>query len=151
MSNVDLLLLASPHNASAPTHLFYTDDVLLFCKGSTSNLKTIANAFSLYGTISRQMVNWDKSYIYFGYSIPSHRQAQILQIINMRCGKLTISYLGIPLFRDKHKKIYLRPIANKILTQLLLWKGCTLSMVGRVCLINSIVTSMFIYSFMVYK
>lgn len=60
------------------------------------------------------------------------------------------TYFGIPLFKDAPKKYFLHPIVDKILAQLTSWKGHTLSFARRIFLVNSVNTSIFIYSFMVY-
>ena len=42
-------------------------------------------------------------------------------------------------------------IANRILSNFDKWKGTTLSMAGRLALINSVIYSSFLHSFMVYR
>ena len=65
--------ISSPRGFSAPTHLLYADDVLIFCRGTVRNLKNIMLAFEFYGKISGQLVNWGKSSIYFGSSVSPSR------------------------------------------------------------------------------
>lgn len=60
-------------------------------------------------------------------------------------------YLGIPLLKGILSSAHLLPIADKIHPQLDSWQGKTLSFVGRICLLESVITSMFIHSFMIYK
>ena len=66
-----LLSISSPRGFSAPTHLLYACDVMIFCKDTVQNLKNILRAFEVYGKISDQLVNWGKSSIYFGSSVSS--------------------------------------------------------------------------------
>ncbi|KAK3193727.1 hypothetical protein Dsin_025037 [Dipteronia sinensis] len=47
-----LLPISSMRGFSAPTHLLYVDDVLIFCRGTVQNLKNIMSAFEVYGNIS---------------------------------------------------------------------------------------------------
>lgn len=51
-STGDLAPSSSPWGSVSPTHLLYADDVLLFCKGTMSNLKVVTNVFNLYGDLS---------------------------------------------------------------------------------------------------
>ncbi|KAK2642786.1 hypothetical protein Ddye_024549 [Dipteronia dyeriana] len=53
-----LLHISSLRGFSAPTQLLYTDDVLVFCRGTIKNLKSVMLAFRVYGSISGQLVNW---------------------------------------------------------------------------------------------
>ena len=143
--------MSFPWGVKMPSHLLYADDVLLFCKGTIKTLRRLKEALSLYESLSGQHVNWDKSYMFFGAGIQTRRVTNILQMMGIKRGTLPFTYLGIPLFKGAPKKIHLRPIAHKIQSQLSSWKGNTLSMAGRGCLINSVITSMFIHSFMIYK
>ncbi|KAI9192521.1 hypothetical protein LWI28_024081 [Acer negundo] len=52
-----ILPISSPRGFSAPTHLLYADDVLIFCRGTQKNLKHIMGTFRDYGDISGQLVN----------------------------------------------------------------------------------------------
>ncbi|KAK2637349.1 hypothetical protein Ddye_032141 [Dipteronia dyeriana] len=56
-----LLPISSPRGFSAPAHLLYADDVLVFCRGTVKNLKSVMLAFRVYGSISSQLVNWSKA------------------------------------------------------------------------------------------
>lgn len=40
------------------SHFLYADDVLLFCRATTSNMKAINALLSLYGDLLGQVVNW---------------------------------------------------------------------------------------------
>ncbi|KAI9198283.1 hypothetical protein LWI28_012969 [Acer negundo] len=151
MGSSQILPISSPRGFLAPTHLLYADDVLIFCKGTQKNLKHIMGAFRDYGDISGQLVNWGKSSIYFGSSISPSQIGSLQSLVGMQTGQLPFSYLGVPLFRGKPRKAVLQPIADKILCKFAKWKGKSLSLVGRVTLIKSVITSSFVHSFMIYK
>lgn len=61
-----LLPMVSPQGVQSPTHPLYADDVLLLCLGTDHNLGVIVDVFNLYGCISGQLINWEKSNISFG-------------------------------------------------------------------------------------
>ena len=69
----------------------------------------------------------------------------------VRSGTVPFNYLGVPIFYSAPKTCYLKPIADHILTKFVAWKGSTLSMAGRLALINSVVYGSFLHSFMIYK
>ena len=65
----DLVPMSSTRSMKAPSHFLYEDDVFLFTCASISNLTNIVEAFHLYGSLSCQNVNWEKSFIYFGKGV----------------------------------------------------------------------------------
>ncbi|KAK3193268.1 hypothetical protein Dsin_024578 [Dipteronia sinensis] len=85
-----------PKGFLAPTHLLYTDDVLIFCRGTQKNLKNIIGAFEDYGDISSQLVNWSKSFIYFRSSVSPCRIGSLRSLVGMQIRQLPFSYLGVP-------------------------------------------------------
>ena len=73
-----LIPISSLVGMHAPTHFLYADDVVLFCRASTQNLRVILNAFELYGPLLGQQVNCEKSSIYFGKGISGPRITDFL-------------------------------------------------------------------------
>ncbi|KAK2638786.1 hypothetical protein Ddye_026581 [Dipteronia dyeriana] len=146
-----LLPISSPRGFSAPTHLLYADDVLIFYRGTVRNLKNIMSAFEVYGNISGKLVNWGKSSIYFGSAVSPSQIGRLQSLVGMQIGRLPFSYLGVPLFRGKPKKSVLQPIADKILSKFANWKEKALSLAGRTTLIKLVITGSFVHSFMIYK
>lgn len=58
----------------AHSHLLYIVDILLSCRGTSTNLTNIVKDFSLYSQFFGQMVNWSKSFIYFGDDVSNVRR-----------------------------------------------------------------------------
>lgn len=133
-----------------PSHCLYADDILIFCKGTLSNIRNIIGLFEEYGNYSGQFVNASKSKFYTG-SLPLSRIFTITSITGFTHGCLPFSYLGILLFKGKPRTSHLRPIFDKIKAKISAWKGKLLSIIGRVQLINSVISSMLVYSFHIYQ
>jgi len=133
-----------------PSHCLYADDILIFCKGTLKNIDNIMQLFKEYGDFSGQSINASKSKFYFG-SIHMSRIVAIASITGFSYGSLPFVYLGIPLFRGKPKTVHLRPIFDKIKAKLGSWKGRMLTIMGRVQLVNVVVSSMLVFSFHVYR
>ncbi|KAK3221689.1 hypothetical protein Dsin_008714 [Dipteronia sinensis] len=121
-----LLPISSPRGFSAPTHLLYAYDVLIFCRGTVRNLRRVVHAFRVYGSISGQLVNWSKSSIFFGSSVSPARISSFQFLVGMQIGRLPFSYLGVPICRGKPRKSVLMPIADKILSKFSKWKDLAL-------------------------
>ncbi|KAK3212741.1 hypothetical protein Dsin_017447 [Dipteronia sinensis] len=146
-----LFPISYPIGFSAPTHLLYADDVLIFCRGTVKNLRRVVHAFRVYGSISGQLVNWSKSSIIFGSSVSPARISSLQSLVGMQIGQLPFSYLGVPLFRGKPRKSILMPIADKILSKFSKWKGKSLSLADWATLIRSVITGSFVHYFIVHK
>ncbi|KAK3183586.1 hypothetical protein Dsin_030872 [Dipteronia sinensis] len=135
---------------SAPNHLLYAYDFLIFCRGTVWNLKNIMGAFEVYGNISGQLVNWGKSSIYFGSSVSQSLIDCSPWLVCRLVSCLSFTW-GSQLFRGKPKKSVLQPITDEILSKFAKWKGKALSLAGRATLIKSVITGSFVHSFMIYK
>ncbi|XP_019418611.1 PREDICTED: uncharacterized protein LOC109329402 [Lupinus angustifolius] len=142
--------ISGPKGLQTPSHILYADDILLFCKGKKAELCELKKLLKDYAEASGQHVNNSKCKFYTASSSP-RKMASLTSYLGFSVGSLPVLYLGIPLFKGRPKKIHLQPIADKILAKLATWKGSTLSIMGRVELVRSIIQSMLVYSFKIYK
>lgn len=149
VSRGELNLMAGPRGTHVPSHVLYTDDVMIFCKGTQQNLHSLMDLFRRYGEVSGQVINPNKSTFYSG-GLSANRQAGIANALGFSVGKLPFTYLGVPLFQGKPRRVHLQPIADRIKSKLAGWKASLLSIMRRVQLVKSIIHSMLIYSFHVY-
>jgi hypothetical protein len=145
-----LNLIKGTRNFMVPSHTFYADDLMIFCKGNLSGLKALKELFDSYAVESGQKINTSKSTIYSG-SITHGRLELIVQLLNFKIGSIPFSYLGVPMFKGKPKACHLQPFADKVKLKLSSWKASLLSMAGRVQLIKSVIQSMLIYSITLYS
>ncbi|XP_057790741.1 uncharacterized protein LOC131007841 [Salvia miltiorrhiza] len=134
-----------------PTHLFYADDILVFCKASVRNAETIKHILEFYGSLSGQICSSQKSYIYFLNRVTTPLRRAIGHIINFPIGNFPFIYLGVPLFVGKVRASYLRSIHDRIINKFSTWRGRHLSMAGRICLVKSVIQSSLTHSMMVYR
>jgi len=145
-----LTLMHGTRDLHIPSHILYADDMMIFCKGTSSNINVLKHVFFKYAEASGQFVNPNKSSIYAG-SITNHRLNQIAQNIGFSIGSLPFQYLGVPIFKGKPKYIYFQPIADKVKCKLAAWKASLLSMVGRVQLVKSVVQSMLLHCLSIFS
>lgn len=59
--------------------------------------------------------------------------------------------LVFPIFKGVPKSVHLEALADNIIHKLTHWKGHTLSLPGRKCLINSFIMGSLVHSIMIYK
>ncbi|MCH80179.1 ribonuclease H protein [Trifolium medium] len=143
-------LINCTRNFNIPSHSFYADDLLLFCKGNVVGLKAIKCLLDDYALNSGQVVSNSKSTIFSGAISPS-RLNTIVQLLNFSVGALPFLYLGVPIFKGKPKSSHLQPIADKIKSKMSAWKASLLSMAGKVQLVRAVIQSMLIYSISLYS
>jgi hypothetical protein len=121
-----LELIKGTRHCSVPSHSFYADDLMIFCKGKMSGLIALKELFQTYASISGQVINCSKSTIYSN-SISNARMNNIVQLLNFTTGTFAFNYLGVPIFKGKPKTSYLQPVADKIYMKLSAWKACKVS------------------------
>lgn len=123
--------IKTPNNFNILSLSFYADDILLFCKGKLSNIKTLPNAFMEYSLAPSQFINCDKSSI-FGGAMSTSIMNILMDFSGFKAGSLSFSYLGVPIFKGCPKDFHLQSIVDKIINKLASWKGSLLSFAVRV-------------------
>ncbi|XP_061999298.1 uncharacterized protein LOC133716631 [Rosa rugosa] len=141
--------ISSPRPVKVPSHVLFADDIMVFCKGDKRSLLNLMAFFEEYGLNSGQLVNKTKSHVYLGKSAV-HRRTLIYSWLGVPVGKLPFMYLGVPIFVGRPKQIYFQVLADRIRNVMSQWRGHSLSMAGRVTLVNSVVVSMLSHSFTIY-
>jgi hypothetical protein len=66
-----------------PSHTFYVDDLMVFCKGKLSGLKELKKLFNYYALQSDQVISTAKSTIY-SWSITHGRLNLIVDLLNFK-------------------------------------------------------------------
>ncbi|KAF1894368.1 hypothetical protein Lal_00027127 [Lupinus albus] len=121
----------------------------IITKGVKKELTSLKSLIRDYGQSSGQTTNPDKCRFYTGHA--SARKINYLaSLLGFSVGQSPFTYLGVPLFVGKPTNIHLQPIVDKILNKMATWKGSTLSIMGRVELVKSIIHKMLVYSFHIY-
>ncbi|XP_058725545.1 uncharacterized protein LOC131596826 [Vicia villosa] len=138
-----------PNPIQVPSRLFYADDVLIFCKGSVANIKSMIKVFKAYEGTSGQSVNCSKSSI-FGGAMSQSRLNILSVMYGFSIGNSSLIYPRVPIYKGKPRAKYLLPNTDKIILKFALWKGALLSFAGRVALVKSLIQSMLIHSMSIY-
>lgn len=125
-----LHLISSPRGISAPSHVLFADDVIIFCRGDKRNLARVLHFLEEYGLNSGQIINKAKSQVFISRHLQRRRHS-IIATLGISLGSAPFSYLGVPIFRGKPRAIYFRSIMDKIRVRFSSWHGSLLSMAGR--------------------
>nr|KYP46815.1 Putative ribonuclease H protein At1g65750 family [Cajanus cajan] len=124
---------------------------MIFYKCSLKNLSQIMDLLRAYGNVAGQRINLHKSKFYVKSTMPLKRIEQTQLYLGFTRGSVPVRYLGVPIFKGKLKASFLLPIVDRIKSKLASWKGNLLSCMGRVLLVRSVLQSMLIHNFQIYK
>ena len=99
--------------------------------------------------MSGQIINNSKSNFFTG-AMTNARVQMLVALLGFSAGVIPFTYLGCPIFKGKPKTAHFLTITDRIKTKLATWKGISLSIMGRIQLVKSIIHGMLVYSFNVY-
>jgi len=100
-----------------PTHVLYGDDILIFCKGSKTNVRRLLPIFTSYSEASRQLINASKSR-FFTSSMKQSRASSLGNLLGFSAGFVPFQYLGFPIFVGKPRCSHFQPIMDRIKVKL---------------------------------
>jgi len=143
-------LISSSRGTKVPSHCFYVDDLMVFCKGKVSNLVALKNLFTRYANSSRQVINASKSFFFDG-GVNQNRIDHIINVIGFNVGTLPFNYLGTPIFIGKPKVSHFQSIADKVKNKLATWKASLLSMAGRVQMVKVVIRNILFHTMSIYS
>jgi hypothetical protein len=133
------------------THLFFTDDSLLFCLARRDECETILHILSQYEAVSGQQINRDKTTLFFSKSTPVPKQTKLLQLLGVPAVREYEKYLGLPFFVGRSRRESFTQIKERIWQRLQGWKQKLLSQAGREILIKAVVQAIPAFSMSCFK
>ncbi|KAL8514656.1 hypothetical protein ACS0TY_013661 [Phlomoides rotata] len=74
----------------------------------------------------------------------------MLRTMGITAGSLPFSYLGVPIFRGAPRSCHLATMADSIISKFSKWKGHSLFLAGRKCMVNFAIAASLVHSMMVY-
>ena len=85
------------------THLFFTDDILLFCKVERQECTKLVEILELYELASRQKINTNKLSVTFSHNTAPEIKSEVLEILGPMQDSRQGKYLGLPIVIGKSK------------------------------------------------
>lgn len=136
-------------NPSGPafTHVMYTDNLMLFAKASTREVKILDVCLEKYCLWSGQLINRDKSGLIFSKLVPRDKSRAIKWELNMKKITQPTTYLGAPLFSSRNCTRDFKFLHERLESRLKGWRYKSLSWVGRNALIKSVAQALPTYTF----
>jgi len=124
--------MASPKSYITHSQILYVDDIFVFYRVDNKSLNNSKSSLFTMDTSARFLT-------------------KIQRHLSCRHGLLPFNYLEVPIFVGAPSCKFLQPLANKVKLKLASWKVKSLSMMGQVQLVNTVVIGFLAYSFKVYK
>lgn len=124
------------------SHVFFVDDLFLLAKANHSNCTTIKSILDDFCTASGQLVNLQKSKVFFSKRVPNGTCDELSLFLGIPPTPNLGNYLGFPLVHHQLNKNTFFFLIDKVKKRLSSWKSHLLSMAGRVTLIKSVMSSL---------
>jgi hypothetical protein len=128
------------------THLLFADDSLIFIEASPRGAARLNVILNMYHEASGQLVNREKSSIFFSPGIPSDMRAAVKRELDIQVEAFSEKYLGLPTAVGKLTSECFDYISDRIRSKLNGRSERNLSYAAKEVLIKSIIQAMPTYS-----
>ncbi|KAF7810502.1 uncharacterized protein G2W53_037245 [Senna tora] len=112
---------------------------------------TVASIWRDFDSYSGLTMNLDKTEIKFSPNTPQRFQKLLSETLHCRVTDKFSKYLGAKIDSSARDKVQFQTIYSTLQEKLQSWKGKLLSRAGRLTLIKSVLTSMYLYHLNYYK
>ncbi|KAL6226651.1 hypothetical protein ACLB2K_000612 [Fragaria x ananassa] len=133
------------------SHIFFADDALFFLKGTLNNCSHLSHILSKYCTASGQLINMEKSGIYFSPNTPRQMAFLMCELLSFREALNPGIYLGLPSLWGRSKREAVSYIKERISRKIEGWKEGSLSVAGKEILIKSVALAIPAYPMSCFK
>ena len=123
------------------THLCFADHLFIFVEASTAQVDVIRECPDIFESSSGQKISQDKSKIFFSKNVNHTSSIKIAQAFGFLLTNDLGKYLGVPINHRRVTSSYFSHVTEKLMHNLSNWKAHTLSLVGRITLCSSILSS----------
>ncbi|GJU60287.1 putative reverse transcriptase domain, reverse transcriptase zinc-binding domain protein [Tanacetum coccineum] len=125
-------------------NLCFADDLFLFAHGDVHSAKIIMDSLEEFKLVSGLVPSLPKSTAYF-CNVLNHTKLAILQVMPFEEDRLPVKYLGVPLVPSRLIYKDCKELIEKVEARVNDWKSKSLSIAGRLQLVQSVIASMHVY------
>nr|XP_027100870.1 uncharacterized protein LOC113719906 [Coffea arabica] len=133
------------------THLFFADDSIIFCKANKEVAGEIMKVLKVYENSSGQLVNLDKSAVFFSKNVVSEKKGEICQALGGMREATQGKYLGLPMVVSRTKEQIFGFVRDNIRKRFQNWKNRFLSPAGKEVLLKAVAMAMPTYIMSCFK
>lgn len=109
-------------------------------------VRAVKEVVSNYETSSSQLVNFDKSLIYFSNNTNSENREQVTRVFEVRISSNLEKYLGLPTMVERRKKQAFFGIKESMVRKIKSWNSRFLSIGGKEVMIKEVLQAIPIYA-----
>ena len=142
--------LRLPNDGPVLSHLLYADDAMLMGEWSIVNFENMKRVLKIFYLCSGLKINLHKS-VLFGVGVDNEEIKSEADSLGCKPGAIPFVYLGIKVGANMNRISNWDPVVNTFKKRLSKWKANTLSIVGRLTLIKSVLDSLPTYYFSLFK
>ncbi|KAJ9565965.1 LOW QUALITY PROTEIN: hypothetical protein OSB04_001931 [Centaurea solstitialis] len=139
-----------PNSGPIISHLQFADDTVFMGEWSQTNMANLIRILRCFYLSSGLKINLDKSSL-LGVGVDSEQVFSLANHFHCKPGKFPITYLGLPLGCSMNRVDSWEPIINKFSSKLSNWKSQYLSFGGRLVLLKSVLGSLGVFFFSLFK
>lgn len=125
----------------ALSHIFFVDDIMLFCKANVENVNEINLCLEQYCNWTGQKINIEKYGCFFSRITRGATKAMVKQVLNLKELPKEAKYLGNPLFISGKNTRNFEELRCRVESKIMGWKAKLLSKAGCATLVKSIITT----------
>ncbi|XP_071713654.1 uncharacterized protein [Rutidosis leptorrhynchoides] len=132
------------------SHLQYADDTIFMGECSRANARSLQNLLKCFELASGLKVNFHKSCVY-GIGVSNDELLVISNQFGCQVDSFPFTYLGLPIGCKMTKLKDWYRVIDKVKNRLSNWKMRTMSYGGRLVLIKSVLSSLPLHFFLLYR
>ncbi|XP_059064119.1 uncharacterized protein LOC131856371 [Cryptomeria japonica] len=126
------------------SHQQFVGDTILLGSSTIREEITLKNALNLYSKASGQLINWNKSSLFF-FNTLEVKQRRITDILGCDTSSFPSTYLGLTICLKSIDTSWLSLI-DRFNKKLAGWKGALLSQMGKLQLLKSTLQNLPVYA-----
>ncbi|KAH9649947.1 transcriptional corepressor LEUNIG-like protein [Citrus sinensis] len=138
-------------NGPIVSHLFFADGSLVFSKASVAECNQLKELFDLYSNASGQVINFQKSSLFFSPNTPGNIREAIKHIFNLSVVSHHEQYLGLPSMLGRSKKFFFNTLKARLWHKIKDWKTKLFPSIGKEVLIKAVAQAIPTYVMSVFK
>lgn len=109
------------------SHLFFADDSLIFCKADKDQANQLMNILEVYGKGSGQVINLEKSAVFFSKNLQRECKVEIAQCLGNIQEAQQGKYLALPMVVTRSREQVFGFIKDSLRSRINNWKNKFLS------------------------